>query len=108
MVDSDVLLARQRGPDVIADEGFADNLAIGMRVANTVHIGDDGKQQAVASGDGLRQRLDNTALRRQRQATLDFRGVGQRPRHRQRRIFHAVTGGAANLHKPQGIDQNQY
>ena len=95
MIDGYILFALQRRQDVIADKGFADNLAIRMRVANPVHIGHDGKQQAIAFADGQSQRLNDSAFRRQRQTPLNFRGVGQRPRHRQRGILDAIAGCAA-------------
>ncbi len=34
-----------------------------MRIANTLHIGDDSVQQVVAAGNGLRQRLNDLLLR---------------------------------------------
>ena len=80
-------------------KGRADNLAIDA-VANAVHIGDDGKQQAIALVTAS-QRLNTAAVRRQRQAALDFRGKWPASAPPPPDSFHAVAGGAVNLHKPQ-------
>ena len=64
-----------------------------MRIANTLHIGDDSVQQVVAAGNGLRQRL---------------RHIGHGARHRQRGLFQTIASGIADLHIPQGIDQQQH
>jgi hypothetical protein len=58
-----------------------------MRIAHAAHVGHHGIQQIVTPGDGQRQRLDESALRRQRQGLLHFRHIGECACHRQRRIF---------------------
>ncbi len=78
-----------------------------MRIANTVHIGDDSVQQVVAPGDGLRQRLNDLLLRGRLQSALHLRHIGHGARHRQRGLFQTVAGGIADLHIPQGIDQQE-
>lgn len=79
-----------------------------MRIANTLHIGDDSVQQVVAPGDGLRQRLNNLLLRRRLQSALHLRHIGHGARHRQRGLFQTIASGIADLHIPQGIDQQQH
>ena len=79
-----------------------------MRIAHAMHIGHHGIQQIVTSGDGQRQGLDKSALRRQRQGLFHFRHIGEGACDRQRRIFYAVAGGIADLYKPQRVDQQQY
>ena len=54
-----------------------------MRIANTLHIGDDSVQQVVAAGNGLRQRLNDLLLRGRLQSALHLRHIGHGARHRQ-------------------------
>ncbi len=79
-----------------------------MRIANTLHIGNDSVQQVVAAGNGLRQRLNDLLLRGCLQAALHLRHIGHGARHRQRGLFQTVAGGVADLHIPQGIHQQQH
>ncbi len=58
-----------------------------MRIANTLHIGDDSVQQVVAAGNGLRQRLNDLLLRGRLQSALHLRHIGHGARHRQRGLF---------------------
>ena len=107
VVNGNVLFSLQRGQDIPADKPLTDDRGIRMRIANTVHIGDDSVQQVVAPGDGLRQRLNDLLLRGRLQSALHLRHISHGARHRQRGLFQTVAGGIADLHIPQGIDQQE-
>ena len=108
MIDGDILFAVKGGLNILADKLFTNKPGVGMRIAHAMHIGHHRIQQIVTPGNGQRQRLDESALRRQRQGLLHFRHIGERASNRQRRIFYAVAGGIADLYKPQRVDQQQY
>ena len=73
--------------DILADKGFTDDGAIRMRIANAAHVGHNRVKQVVTPGNGLRQRLNNIALRRLAETALHLRHIGHGARHRQRRLF---------------------
>ena len=108
MIDRDVLFSRQRRAEIVADKALADQPVVGMRIADPAHVGHYREQQIVTHAHRLGQGLNDIQVRIERQGALHLRGVCQRARHRQRGIFHAVAGGVAYLHQPQGPGEEQY